>query len=212
MTRPRDLIKEQQSFLAPKIQHGETLSVDDLMGIAGAILQVESSLSDLGISMDLNQNESSLPPAEYDKLLKLVAQEVISNITNIKQAVNEYALQPDNTDRLEAVPELLTHITGAMQVLRFEQLANLSEAINNYISQQLIENRTRAGEEALDLLADAITGLENYFQTILEESVAPEIGLQVATNSISSLGYPPKPVIPVLMPEFDTGTRQYNYA
>lgn len=212
MTRPRDLIKEQQSFLAPKIKAGENLSVDNLMGIAAAILQVESSLSDLGVTMDMNHNETSLPPAEYDKLLKLVAQEVITNINGIKQAVNQYVEQPENSALLAGAPELLTHISGAMQVLRFEQLANLAQAINDYISQQLIETHAAASNESLELLADAITGLENYFQTILEESVAPEIGLQVATNSISSLGYPPKPVIPVLMPEIDTGTRQYNYA
>jgi hypothetical protein len=64
----------------------------------------------------------------------------------------------------------------------------------------------------LDLLADAITGLENFYQTILEESVAPEIGLQVATQSITKLGYPPKPTTPEFPPDTDDTTQQYHYA
>jgi len=212
MTRPKDLVKEQKEFLAPKIQQGEVLSVDDLMGIASAILHVESSLSDLGVAMDFSHGETSLPPAEYDKLLKLVAQEVITDIKVIKQAISDYSLEPTKIELLHSVPELLTHITGAMQVLRFQQLANLSQAISDYISQILIDKNTAASAESLDLLADAIVGLENFYQTILEESVAPEIGLQVATQSISKLGYPPKP-IPVEYPhESDDSSQQYHYA
>ena len=212
MTRPKELVNEQQAFLAPKIQQGDVLSVDDLMGVAAAILHVESSLSDLGMAMDMNNSETSLPPAEYDKLLKLVAKEVITDIKQIKQAISEYSQEVEKTELLTIVPELLTHITGAMQVLRFQQLANLAQAINGFISEQLIQNNFVASEETLDLLADAITGLENFYQTILEESVAPEIGLQVAMQSISALGYPPKQSIPVLNPDSDTTTQQYNYA
>ena len=211
MTRPKELVKEQQTFLAPKIGQGEILSVDDLMGIAAAILHVESSLSDLGVAMDITNNETSLPPAEYDKLLKLVSQEVINNIKTIKQAISDYSLEPGNFQLLNNIPQLLTHITGAMQVLRFQQLANLSQAINEYISQQLIEKHTVASGEHLDLLADAITGLENFFQTILEESVAPEIGLQVATRSIGKLGYPPKQISPQY-DETEDSPQKYHYA
>jgi chemosensory pili system protein ChpA (sensor histidine kinase/response regulator) len=212
MTRPKDLVKEQQDFLAPKIQQGEVLSVDDLMGVASAILQVESSLSDLGVAMDISHSETSLPPAEYDKLLKLVAQEVINDIKIIKQTINEYSLEPVKTELLHNVPQLLSHITGAMQVLRFQQLANLSQAISEFISDQLLEKKVAANEASLDLLADAITGLENYYQTILEESVAPEIGLQVATQSITKLGYAPKQIQPEYPLESDSSTQQYNYA
>ncbi|WP_455210968.1 hypothetical protein [Kaarinaea lacus] len=212
MTKPKDLVKEQQVFLTPKIQQGEVLSVEDLMGIASAILHVESSLSDLGVAMDITNSETSLPPAEYDKLLKLVAQEVITDIKVIKQAINDYSLEPEKTELLKNIPELLTHITGAMQVLRFQQQANLSQAISDFISEQLIEKQVAADAASLDLLADAITGLENFYQTLLEESVAPEIGLQVATQSITNLGYPPKP-IPVEYPhESDDSSQQYNYA
>jgi chemosensory pili system protein ChpA (sensor histidine kinase/response regulator) len=212
VTKSRDLIKEQQKFLSPKIKLGAVLSDDDFMGIAAAILHVESSLSDLGFAMDVNHNESSLPPAEYDKLLKHVAQEVILNLKVIKESISTYAEDPTNTEQMADVPRLLSDITGAMQVLRFAPQANLSLAIHDYISGELIEKKIPADTTSLDLLADAIVGLENYFQTILEESVAPEIGLQVAVQSITKLGYPPKHSGPVPITETTTSAQQYSYA
>ena len=52
MNKPKDMISEQKQFLEPKIQEGATLSDEDLMGIAAALLHVESSLSDLGSALD----------------------------------------------------------------------------------------------------------------------------------------------------------------
>ena len=98
-----------------------------------------------------------------------------------------------------------------MQVLRFEQQANLSQAIHDYIDHELIEKNILAKASNLDLLADAVVGLENFFQTILEESVAPEIGLQVAAQSISKLGYPPKRIALESTSETNTSLQQYNY-
>lgn len=212
MSRPKDLINEQKEFLSPKIQQGGSLSDDDLMGIAAAILHVESSLSDFGSAMDAVHNDSALPPAEFDKLLKSVAHEAIDDIKTIKHNINEYSMDTSKVEFLENVPDLLTHITGAMQILRFEQQANLSQAIHDYIKQQLVEKAVSTSAHKLDLLADAIVGLENFYQTIMEESVAPEIGLRVAAQSMVQLGYPPKKSTTPFNAANLGQSEQYNYA
>ena len=78
-----------------------------------------------------------------------------------------------------------------MHTINDEQQSNLAHAINQYVCQELILNKSNESMFKLDLFADAITGLENYYQSIIEESVAPELGLQVAAKSITELGYPP---------------------
>lgn len=197
MNKPKEKITEQKAFLAPKIQAGETLSEDDLMGIAAALLQVESSLSDLGSALDGHKDDSMLPAAEYENLLKLVAQETLKDMQQIKDRVEQYATDPQQPDVLENVPQLLTNITGAMQILQFHFQASLAQAINYYISNVLMDaNNNDVSDLSLDLLADAITGLENFHQAILEESVAPEIGLNVASQSITQLGYAPDDCAP----------------
>ncbi|WP_455207710.1 hypothetical protein [Kaarinaea lacus] len=190
MNRPKDMISEQKQFLEPKIQQGAILSDEDLMGIAAALLHVESSLSDLGSALD-NDHDSFLPPAEYENLLKLVARETLKDMQIVKDKVHEFSEDHSKREMLEGAPQLLINITGALRVLQFDEEANLAQAINNYICNELIAKQLETSDLSLDLLADAITGLENFYQAILEESVTPEIGLAVAKDSITKLGYEP---------------------
>ncbi|MCI0506311.1 MAG: hypothetical protein L0Z73_09415 [Gammaproteobacteria bacterium] len=189
MNKPKDMISEQKQFLEPKIREGVTLSEEDLMGVAAALLHVESSLSDLGSSLDKDGIDSFLPPAEYENLLKLVARETLIDMQVIKNKIHEFSLDRSKREQLECIPQLLANITGALYVLQFDEEASLAKAINDYIRHELIEKNREPSDLSLDLLADAITGLENFFQAILEESVTPEIGLAVARESIGKLGY-----------------------
>lgn len=191
MNKPKDMISEQKQFLEPKIQQGATLSDEDLMGIAAALLHVESSLSDLGSALDSNDDDSFLPPAEYENLLKLVAQETLKDMQIIKERINDFSVDGSKREFLQEIPQLFTNITGALRILQFDDEANLAQAITNYIHSELIEKQAETSDLSLDLLADAITGLENFYQAILEESVTPEIGLAVAKQSITKLGYEP---------------------
>lgn len=191
INKPKEMINEQVQFLEPKIAAGTSLSEDDLIFVATALLHVESSLSDFGRTLDSQNIDSTLPPAEYENILKAVAKESLLDIGKIKDTVEQYSLQPDNTALLDNIPGLIANIVGALNILRYELQTNLAIAIFNYISDGIIANKTAASNTSLDFLADAIIGLENFFQSILEESVSPEIGLHVASESISKLGYPP---------------------
>jgi hypothetical protein len=66
------------------------------------------------------------------------------------------------------------------------------------INWDVIINKSEVSAASLDLLADAILGVENYYQSLLEESVAPKIGLKVAAESLTQLGYPPEKKSPML--------------
>ena len=109
----------------------------------------------------------------------------------IKENVHDFAEDHNKRESLDCVPQLMTNITGALHVLQFNEQANLSQAISDYMFNELINKKEETSDLSLDLLADAIIGLENFFQAILEEAVTPEIGLAVAENSITTLGYAP---------------------
>lgn len=192
MARQKTIFNEQKEFLAQKILHNEILSDEEMMGVATALLYVESSISDLAGAMHQTDDVDGIPPAEFEKLLKLVAHELLDIIKTIKDAVNEYSIaEVSNIALLGDVPDLLKKLSGTMQTINDEQQSKLTNAINQYVCQELIINGSEISIDKLDLLADAITGLENYYQAQLEESVAPELGLQVASQSITQLGFPP---------------------
>ena len=198
MGRHKNLVNEQEEFLRLKMIEGESLSEEDLMGVATVILAIETSLGDLGRVMSRSDEEGGLPSAEYEKLLKVVAHEVLENIQKIKNEVSDLSDEPSNILLVSNVPKLLEQIAGTARTINDEQQSNLTDAITKYVNQEIILNKEEASKDSLDLLADAITGLENYYQSVVEESVAPELGLQIAENSMAKLGYPPESSVPVL--------------
>lgn len=200
MGRHKNLINEQKEFLSLKMSEGEALSEEDLMGIATVLLAIETSLGDLGRVMQRSDEDGGVSSAEYEKLLKVVAHEILENIKQIKNEVSDLSAEPSNILLVSNVPNLLGQIAGTTRTINDEQQSNLTSAISQYINQEIILNEAEASKDSLDLLADAITGLENYYQSVVEESVAPELGLQVAEDSMTQLGYPPERIVPVLTP------------
>lgn len=191
MSAQKNLIIEQEEFLRPKINNGEILSDEDLMSIATAFLHIESSIKNLAGAVHQPNNNDYLSPAEHEDLLKIVAKELLAVIKKIKDSVNDYSIEPSKIELLCDIPDQLKQIADVMQTINNEQQSNLTHAINQYVCQELILNKSDESMFKLDLFADALTGLENYYQSIIEESVAPELGLQVASKSITELGYPP---------------------
>ena len=192
LSKQQHRLEQQKGVLGQKIVQHTPLSEDDMMNIATALLYVESAIADLASAIHQSDDDDGVSPAEYEKLQKLVAHELLEMIKDIKEAVNEYSLGDANIAQLGGVPELLKQIAGTMQTLNDNQQSYLAKAINQYVCQDLILNEAGIEHHKLDLLADAITGLENYYQAMIEESVAPELGLEVASRSITELGFPPQ--------------------
>ncbi|MDX2464261.1 MAG: hypothetical protein QNK31_07095 [Porticoccus sp.] len=191
MKRQKEIIQQQEEFLHQKIFLKATLSDEELMDVATALLHIEASISNLASAIRQPNNDDELPPAEYEKLQKLVARELLSIIQEIKNSVDDYSIDPSKIAPLGEIPDQLKQIANVMRTINDVQQSNLVHAINQYTCKELILNENAESMIKLDLFADAITGLENYYQAILEESVASDIGLEVASQSITKLGYPP---------------------
>ncbi len=192
MNTQQGLMREFKNFIATKISQGEALDDEDYMNVASALLHIESSISEFGSNLDGSKVGEILPSAEYEKLLRLVSQEIINDTLKIKDGVNQFSIELDKLELLDDVPALLENIKGAMRILTHDVQANLAEAIQDYVVIELIDKQVDVNEAQLDFLADAIIGLEYYYEAMLEQNVAPEIGLKVATQSITQLGYAPQ--------------------
>lgn len=191
ISRFSNAINEYREFLEIKISRGESLDEEDLMNIATAILYVESSLANDCASGLAANNNSTLPQEEYENLLKTTATEILSDIKGMKSAIDEFSIDQDKFEQLSRVPKFLENIIGAMHMLGHSIQLHLSQALLDYINKELIKSEKPAGDAALDNLADVIMGLENYYLSILEKSLAPDIGLKIAYQSISKLGFTP---------------------
>ena len=190
----RKLIHEHAQFLRPIIEAKESLSDEDVMRVAGAMLYIESSLYDLAApNLDTDQPDSTLPDVEYRQMVKITIDEMLSDFKVVKEAIDRFSLEPENQENIRLLLDKIHGIKGTAQMLRYPEQVNLMEAVESYISNEWVDNLGGPPDQvSMERLADAITGIEYFFESIAEKSVAPELGLQIAEDSLAVLGYPPR--------------------
>jgi len=165
-----------------------------LMDIAGALLYVEATLSGIAGMDNDNQNEQSrLPTTDVAQIHQLVIREARTGLEQAKDAIIEFIASQWNHEHLARVPELLTQVRGGLGMIPLQRAAELLEACKRYICERLLEPRAVPDWQHLDTLADAITGVEYYLERLNEDHASQgELILDVAEESLCSLGYPPR--------------------
>ena len=217
----RSKVAELESLLAPLKQIGDTLAVlgfgqprkvildqidvvhglatgqrepSDglLMDVAGALLYVEATLAGMaGPADDGSREESHLPTTDVAQIHQLVIKEARTGLEQAKDAIIEFIASQWNHEHLARVPELLTQVRGGLAMIPLSRAADLLQACNRYIQEQLLVRKAVPNWQNLDTLADAITSVEYYLERLAEDHASQgDLILDVAEESLDSLGYP----------------------
>ncbi len=219
----RSKVAELESLMAPLKQIGDTLAVlgfgqprkvildqidvvhglatgqrepSDalLMDVAGALLYVEATLAGMaGPADEGSREESHLPTTDVAQIHQLVIKEARTGLEQAKDAIIEFIASQWNHEHLARVPELLTQVRGGLAMIPLARAADLLQACNRYIQEQLLVRKAVPNWQNLDTLADAITSVEYYLERLSEDHAAQgDLILDVAEESLESLGYPLK--------------------
>jgi len=193
---------EQQAAVIRALQDAVTPPGDDvLMGIAGAVLAVDSALRDWGTVRPLEQADDlagqvsagELSPeaeAEHQRVIRQVMKEARSNLLRVKDAVDAFVAAPGDAAPLAPLPGLLYEIIGSLNLLSYTRAAQVLRATSLYISNDLAQAESLPGADMLDALADALTSIEYYMDAFVESRVHPAMVLEVAERAVAKLGYP----------------------
>jgi chemosensory pili system protein ChpA (sensor histidine kinase/response regulator) len=191
------LAGDQDGYLRERIARGTELTEKDVMQVAGALLFIESSLYDLNVQNSaeyLQQTRelgaTQLPEAEFLELVRLVTTEAIAELAKVKDAVIKYSLDPTQIDRIVESQNSLDVVRGVLTVLGHDRPARIVEATRNYLTVEVLEKKKVPLERALEALANVITAVEYFLESLIEKAVAPEYGLTLAERGLKDLGYP----------------------
>ncbi|WP_445937527.1 Hpt domain-containing protein, partial [Pseudomonas sp.] len=165
-----------------------------LMDVAGALLYVEATLAGMvGPAHDGGREESHLPTTDVAQIHQLVIKEARNGLEQAKDAIIEFIASQWNHEHLARVPDLLTQVRGGLAMIPLQRAADLLNACNRYIQEQLLARKAVPNWQNLDTLADAITSVEYYLERLAEDHATQgDLILDVAEESLESLGYPLK--------------------
>ncbi len=193
---------DQQVLVIRRLMAGEADSDDDtLMGIAGAVLAVESALSDWGSAMpvveadasDEQVDDSASSPqaaAEHQRVTRQVMKESKDDLVRVRETINAYLDDPHDKGTLTQLPQTLHQIVGGLNMLSYKRVAQVLLSARAFIENELIAKDSIPPQEQLNTLADAIMSVEYYLEAFINSRVHPGSVLDVAENAVGMLGYP----------------------
>ena len=197
----RQILQEQNAII-DQLLSGKVEATDDvLMGIAGAILSVESALGDWGSSAPVvladardeqvgNDDSTPQAEAEHQRVTRQVMREAKEDLIRVREAISSYLSKPEDRGLLEPLPSLLHMIIGSLTLLSYRRVAQVLTSCRGFIEQELINGHELPEAYKLDALADAVMSVEYYLEAFIHSRVHPGSVLDVAEQSVATLGYP----------------------
>jgi chemosensory pili system protein ChpA (sensor histidine kinase/response regulator) len=196
----RATLKAQVAVLQ-QLLNGEIEANDNvLMGIAGAIITVESTLRDWGSvaplekadAVDEQVADTETSPealAEHQRVIRQVMKEARDDLIKMREAVNSYLEKPEDKAALGAIPSLMHLVIGSLNLLSYKRVAQILTACRHFVERELIAGINVPSAEKLDALADAVMSIEYYLEAFVQSRVHPSSVLEVAESAVALLGY-----------------------
>ena len=195
----RRTVQDQVKVLTAIADGERTLAENDLMDVAGAVLSLENSLRESSVARAANldaegamgkdgEAQEKLREAEQQKLLTTVIEQARGEFANVKDALNDFSRNTTNVDVLEGISGSLDQIRGSLTILGLSDAADLLARCASYVQENLLSKRIVPDEDVLDPLADAISSIEYYLESLAGKWGHPETILDIARNSLQILG------------------------
>jgi len=138
----------------------EAPAEEALMDMAGAILFVERSLD--------SQSAARWQPREDVELVSATMGEVRSEMARAKDAILRFVADPENLELLQDVPAWFHNIAGAFRILEFSAPAEILEELSGFLKAQVLGTGRVPEPSRLEALADGISSVEYFSESLVE--------------------------------------------
>ena len=203
----RKVVQQQRDAMQSILDGDIAANEDALLDVAGALLYVDATLDDqvarLGASEASGADAGNeLFAGETRQVIDTIVREAIANFIQARQALVAFVETSWQHEQLADVPRLLNEVSGALRMMELAQPADYLVAVSRYTESELIRRRRVPNGRQLDTLADALASLEYYLEALREQRGNRDDILDIARNSLESLGYWPLPELaaPVVEP------------
>ncbi len=192
----RGVVQEQRRIVHDIASGVRPPAESDLLEVAGALLYIDHSLDDQVAQLGSGSAEGDaggLLAQESRKVMGALTRAAVTNFAEVRNAFVTFVETDWSHSALESVPRLLAEVAGAMRMLERPEPAEYLEALRRYSQVELIDRAQVPGGRQLDTLADALSSME-YFLETLHDPHGQRLDLLDKTRaSLEALRYWPLP-------------------
>ncbi len=193
----REHMKAQASRIAEIVAGDVAPDESVLMEMAGDILFVETSLSNLipaqttpaAIEKARQVGITPEKEGEFGQLVQAVFSEAGVDMARIREAIAAFIESSGDKQQIAAVPQQFFSVAGALKMLGLTDASDLLAFLSDYIKSQFIDANVIPSGIQTHALADAVTSLEYYMEAVIEGRSGQCAILDVAHNALKQLGW-----------------------
>ncbi|MFT6430997.1 MAG: hypothetical protein ACJATR_002111, partial [Halopseudomonas sp.] len=163
--------------------------------IADAVLQAETAVnrldekgSDVGPVPGAGPVDSN-EPVELKEARIVLIEESQAGLSLAKRAITAYMESGSDIMHLMNVPSTLETVRGGLIFLGMTRAGHIIQQSARFIQENMLERQTPPEAQQLEVLADALTGIEFYLESAERSAVANVDVLKLAEESLAQLGY-----------------------
>jgi chemosensory pili system protein ChpA (sensor histidine kinase/response regulator) len=149
------------------IRTGEHAKSDASPGIAGIDIDEDGTLTDV----------------EFSQLVKVVAAEIGTNLEDVVEKFEKYSLNMHLNEILKPVPDKLSQIVGALQILERQRAIELVLLINEQVIS-MAEGHIKPSTEHVETTALAISAIESYATSLQHDQPTSELIIERAMEEL----------------------------
>jgi hypothetical protein len=164
--------------------------VDELLSVENTVAQLERRFAPVDDVRKEARNKG-ISLYQLDDARMAVVGECRSGLTLTKRAISSFVESDFDPMHLSNLPGTLATVVGGLTFLELERARAVLESSRNYIEQVLLASGSgKPSQEQMETLADAVTSVDYYLESMEEQKPIGEAVLEVAEESLEELGFP----------------------
>jgi hypothetical protein len=165
-----------------------------LNGLVDALMDVENAVAGLVRRVTPGAEEAAGNPQvsihQLDEARGLLVAESRSGLSLVKRAISSYLDSNRDLLHLANVPATLQSVAGGLSFLGIARGAAVLHSCSRYIDVRMISGEEQPGIAEMETLADAISSVDYYLESLEANKPIGEGILDIAEDSVAELGYP----------------------
>lgn len=196
-----NVIKDQAERVKNWTQADVDPEGEEFNNVADALLFVENSIAALAPragGLDTTEDEAEnatkegMSITQLEDARRVVVSEARAGLSLAKRAITSYIDSNWDGMHLNNVPTTLNTVWGGLLFLQIERAASVLKSCESFISNKLLAEKIQPDQHTLETLADALTSIDYYLESMEDNKPLGDSILDVAQESVEELGFPIK--------------------
>ena len=154
--------------------------------VADQVLRVEQDVRGLALNAEINTSSKVDPLSLLEARIAAIS-ESQSALSVTKRAIGSYVDSNGDKLHIKNVGKTLLDVSGALFFLDQEEVSELMIALQGFVEHKIIESDFAPTEDKIEALADAISAVEYFIDSLTGQAAGASEAVALAKDSIKHL-------------------------